>query len=59
MSSLKRLATDENYLGAQQGFVTIVLDLDTRAIVSVLRGRGRASLAPFFSRLWQAGVKTC
>jgi len=51
------LATDENYLGTRHKFVTIVLDLDTKAIVSVLKGRGQAALAPFFSRLKQAGAK--
>ena len=57
LSALQRLATDENYLGTRHGFVTIVLDLDTKAIVSVLKGRGQAALAPFFSRLKQAGAQ--
>lgn len=57
LKGLKRLATDENYLGTRHGFVTIVLDLDTKAIVSVLKGRGQAALAPFFSKLKQAGAQ--
>jgi transposase len=57
LSALQRLATDENYLGTRHGFVTIVLDLDTRAIVSVLKGRGQSALATFFSRLKQAGAQ--
>ena len=57
LSALQRLATDENYLGTRHGFVTIVLDLDTKAIVSVLKGRGQSALATFFSRLKQAGAQ--
>ena len=54
VKGLRRLAIDENYLGRRHGFVTVVLDLDTKAIVSVLKGRGQAALAPFFSKLKQA-----
>ena len=43
LSELKHLAIDENYLGKRHGFVTLVLDLDTMAIVSVLKGRGKAA----------------
>jgi len=55
--TLRRLAIDENYLGARHGFVTVVLDLDTMAIVSVLKGRGKAALALFFSKLKDAKAK--
>jgi transposase len=54
LGGLKRLAIDENSLGARHGFVTIVLDLDSKAIVSVLKGRGKAALKPFFAKLKQA-----
>ena len=57
LSGLKRLAIDENYLGMRHGFVTLVLDLDSMAIVSVLKGRGKAALKPFFSKLKQARAK--
>ena len=57
LQTLKRLAIDENYLGARHGFVTVVLDLDTKAIVSVLKGRGKQALAPFFSKLKQTKAK--
>ncbi|MEI8016501.1 MAG: ISL3 family transposase [Nitrospira sp.] len=57
LKELKRLAIDENYLGKSHKFVTVVLDLDTRAIVSVVKGRGQAAVAGFFSRLKQAGAK--
>ena len=51
LSEVKRLAIDENYLGTRHGFVTIVLDLDTKAIVSVTKGCGQAALDQFFSTL--------
>ena len=57
LSGLTRLAIDENYLGKRHGFVTVVLDLDSMAIVSVLKGRGKAALKPFFSKLKQARAK--
>ena len=57
LSRLKRLAIDENYLGKLHKYITVVLDLDTRAIVSVTQGRGQAALKGFFSRLEQAGAK--
>ena len=57
LKTLKRLAIDENFLGKRHGFVTVVLDLDTMAIVSVLKGRGKQALAPFFSKLKQARAK--
>ena len=57
LAGLKRLAIDENYLGKTHKYITVVLDLDTRAIVSVTQGRGQAALKGFFSRLKQAGAK--
>ncbi len=57
LSKLKRLAIDENYLGKTHQDITVVLDLDTRAIVSVTKGRGQTALTGLFSRLKQAGAK--
>jgi transposase len=57
LSGLRRLAIDENYLGKTHKFITVVLDLDTRAIVSVVKGRGQAALKGFFSRLKRANAK--
>lgn len=57
LSQVKRLAIDENYLGQRHGFVTVVLDLETTAIVSVLKGRGKSALAPFFIQLKQSKAK--
>ena len=57
LAGLKRLAIDENYLGTTHKYITVVLDLDTRAIVSVMKGRGQAALKGFFSRLKRVGAK--
>ena len=57
LKKLKRLVIDENYLGKTHKSITVVLDLDTRAIVSVSQGRGQTALKGFFSRLKQAGAK--
>ena len=57
LAKWKRLAIDENYLGKAHKDITVVLDLNTRAIVSVVKGRGQAALKGFFSRLKEAGAK--
>lgn len=57
LSKRKRLAIDENDLGQTHQDITVVLDRDTRAIVSVTQGRGQTALTGFFSRLKQAGAK--
>ena len=57
LAKWKRLAIDENYLGQNHKSITVVLDLDTRAIVSVVKGRNQAALKGFCSRLKQAGAK--
>jgi transposase len=54
LSGLKRLAIDEVYLGKQHKFITLVMDLDTRAVVSVAPGRGRTGLQGFFLRMKRA-----
>lgn len=57
LAGLKRLAIDEVYLGKRHKFITLVVDLDTRAVVSVAPGRGLTGLAGFFLRLKRAQVK--
>lgn len=57
LTGLKRLAIDELYLGKQHKFITLVLDLQTRAVVSVAPGKGYAGLQGFFLRLKRAGAK--
>lgn len=56
LSGLKRLAIDELYLGKQHKFITQVVDLDTRAVVSVAQGRGLKGLQGFLLRLKRAGA---
>ncbi len=57
LSQVKRLAIDENYLGRVHGFVTVVLDLDTQAIVSVVKGRGKQALREVLALLDEAKAK--
>jgi transposase len=57
LAGLRRLAIDEVYLGKLHKFVTLVMDLDTRAVVSVAPGRGQAGLQGFFLRLKRADAK--
>lgn len=57
LAGLKRLAIDEVYLGKLHKFVTLVVDLQTRAVVSVAPGRGQAGLQGFFLRLKRAGAQ--
>ncbi len=54
LSQVKRLSIDENYLGKVHGFITVVMDLDTKAIVSIVKGRGKQALREFFARLAEA-----
>ena len=57
LSAVKRLAIDENYLGRRHGFVTVVLDLDSMAIVSVVKGRGKVPWREVFALLKAARAK--
>ena len=51
LRKLRHLGIDEIYLGKKHRFVTLVLDMDTREVVYVAKGKGSASVAPFFKRL--------
>ncbi|HLJ13752.1 MAG TPA: transposase [Bryobacteraceae bacterium] len=51
LQHLKRIAIDEIYLGKGVKYLTIVLDLDSGAIVFIGRGKGADSLVPFWKRL--------
>lgn len=55
LKHLKQLAIDEIYLGKSVKFRTVVLDLESGAIVFVGRGKGAEALDPFWKRL--AGSK--
>jgi len=51
LKHLKHLAIDEIYLGKRLGFLTLVLDLDSGAVVFVGPGKKAESLALFWRRL--------
>ena len=48
---------DENYLGKKHKFITVVLDLDTHAIVAVVKGRGAAAVKQVVTRIKKARAK--
>jgi len=54
---LKRIAIDEIHLGKQHRFVTLVLDLDSGAVVFVGDGKGAEALKPFWKRVKSARAK--
>ena len=51
LRKLKYIAIDEIYLGKQQGYMTLVLDLQTGAVVFTALGRKGEVLDPFWKRL--------
>jgi transposase len=57
LKHLERIAIDEIHLGRRHRFVTLVLDLDTGAIVFVGRGKGAEALKPFWKRLRSSGAR--
>jgi transposase len=57
LKHLKRIATDEISIGRGQRYLTVVLDLDSGAVVFVGTGRSAESLAPFWRRLAASGAK--
>ena len=48
---LKRIAVDEISIGHGHHYLTVILDLDTGAVVFVGEGKGADSLEPFWKRL--------
>ena len=48
---LKHLIIDEKYIGHKGGFVTLVMDGDSRRLLHVARGRSAEALAAFFAGL--------
>lgn len=57
LKRLKRIAIDEIHLGKQHRFITLVLDLDSGAVVFVGDGKGAEALKPFWKRLRGARAK--
>ena len=54
LKGLRKIAIDEIYVGKKRKFLTIVLDLETGAVVFIGEGKGADALAPFWKRLKSA-----
>lgn len=57
LKHLERIAIDEIAIGKGHRYLTVVLDLDSGAVVFVGDGRGADSLTPFWKRLKRARTK--
>lgn len=57
LKSLKKIAIDEIYLGKGHKYLTIVLNLETGAVVYVGDGKGAEALDPFWKRLRSSRAK--
>ncbi|WP_437221971.1 ISL3 family transposase [Planctomicrobium sp. SH661] len=51
LKHLKRIAIDEIHVGKKHRFITLVLDLESGAVVFVGKGKGADALKPFWKRL--------
>jgi transposase len=51
LKALKRIAIDEISVGRGHRYLTVVLDLDSGAVVFVGEGKGASALEPFWKRL--------
>jgi len=56
LGHLRRLAIDEISIGKGHRYVTVVLDLDSGAVVHVGDGKGTDALKPFWRRLLRSGA---
>lgn len=57
LKHLRQIAIDEIYLGTRHRFITLVLDLESGAVVFVGQGKGAEALKPFWKRLKSSGAK--
>jgi transposase len=57
LKHLKQIAIDEICIGGGHRYLTIVLDLDSGAVVHVGAGKGGDSLLPFWKRLRASGAQ--
>jgi len=57
LKHLRLIAIDEICIGRGHRFLTVVLDLESGAVVFVGDGKGAASLKPFWKRLRSSGAK--
>jgi transposase len=57
LKKLRRIAIDEIAIGRGHRYLTVVLDLDSGAVVFVGDGKGADALRPFWARLKRSGAK--
>jgi transposase len=57
LRKVRTIAIDEIHVGRSRRFATVVLDLDTGAVIFVGKGRGIEALKPFWRRLRQARAR--
>jgi transposase len=57
LAKLKQIAIDEIALGKGQRYLTVVLNLETGAVVFVGQGKGAEALEPFWKRLRRARAR--
>lgn len=57
LKHLKQIAIDEISIGKGHRYVTLVLDLESGAVVHVGEGKGGDALKPFWKRLRSSGAK--
>jgi len=56
LKDLRLLAIDEISIGRGHRYLTVVMDLETGAVVFIGKGKGAKALGPFWKRLKRAGV---
>lgn len=56
-SPQRRIAIDEKHLGNKAKFVTLVIDLESRQVLWVRKGRGQSGLEGFWPKLRAARAK--
>ena len=57
LKNLKQIAVDEISIGKGHRYLTVVLDLESGAVVFVGEGKGADALTPFWHRLSRSGAK--
>lgn len=57
LKDLKRIAIDEITIGHGHSYLTVVLDLESGAVIFVGVGKGSSALDPFWKRLRSSGAK--
>ena len=57
LKHLRQIAVDEICIGSRHRYLTIVLDLESGAVVHVGRGKGGEALEAFWKRLRRSGAK--